>query len=54
MGNSEVFQLYNLREDIGQQNNLAGTRSGKLQEMVREFEQIRGKDYGKIQALELK
>ncbi len=54
LGNSEVFQLYNLREDIGQQNNLAGTRSGKLQEMVREFEQIRGKDYGKIQALELK
>ncbi|MQY80245.1 MAG: sulfatase-like hydrolase/transferase [Bacteroidetes bacterium] len=54
LGNSDVYQLYNLKEDIGQQKNLAETNPDKLQEMVTAFEEIRGKDYKNIQKLELK
>jgi arylsulfatase A-like enzyme len=54
LGNNINFQLYNLAEDVGQQNNLALLNPEKLQEMLRSFEAIRGKDYGKIEKLELK
>jgi arylsulfatase A-like enzyme len=54
LGNDSDFHLYNLAEDIGQQNNLAKTQPEKLQEMLTAFEAIRGTDYGKIQKLELK
>ena len=54
LGNSEEFQLYNLSEDIGQQNNLGKTMPEKLQELIKDFEAIRGTDYKEIQALELK
>ncbi len=54
LGNTEEFKLYNLAEDPAQQNNLADENPEKLKEMVREFEETRGDDYGQIEALELK
>jgi arylsulfatase A-like enzyme len=54
LGNSEEFQLYNLKEDLGQQNNLADTNPEKLEEMLETFVALRGKEYSKTQALELK
>ncbi len=54
LGNFDEFQLYNLEEDPGQQINLAEQRPEKLQEMIEDFEEIRGKEYRKIEALELK
>ena len=54
LGNDSNFQLYNLTEDIEQQNNLAALKPDKLQEMLTAFEAIRGDDYGKIEKLELK
>ena len=53
-GNSDEYALYNLKEDIGQQNNLAESNPEKLQEMITAFEEIRGSDYGRKEALELK
>lgn len=43
IGNDKNYQLYNLKEDIGQVNNLAETNSKKLKEMISGFEKIRGK-----------
>lgn len=54
LGNSLEFQLYNLKDDIGQQNNLAKENPEKLQEMISDFNRIRGKGTQEIQALELK
>lgn len=54
LGNSTEFQLYYLKEDISQQNNLAETDKEQLEEMITVFEQIRGEDYGNIKNLELK
>lgn len=54
LGNSDEYQLYNLKEDIGQQNNLAETNKEKLEEMIAAFESIRGEDYKKVEQLELK
>lgn len=54
LGNDSEFQLYNLAEDIGQQNNLAESQPEKLQEMITAFEAIRGDGYSEIQKLELK
>jgi len=53
VGNSKKYQLYNLKEDIGQQNNLAEENKDKLEEMIAKFEVIRG-DYKKTQKIELK
>ena len=47
-GINEEFQLYNLKEDVGQKTNLAKSNPEKLQEMIEEFEAIRGKDYSNI------
>ena len=44
-GNSKEFQLYNLKEDIGQKYNLAKANPEKLQEMIENFEAIRGMSY---------
>ncbi len=52
LGNSDSYQLYNLATDIGQQQNLAETKPGKLQEMITEFEKIRG-DQGEAEELVL-
>jgi arylsulfatase A-like enzyme len=54
LGNSGEYQLYSLKEDIGQRNNLANENPEKLNEMIKSFEAIRGKDYKNIQKLELK
>ncbi|MGI9542736.1 MAG: sulfatase family protein [Cyclobacteriaceae bacterium] len=54
LGNNADYMLYNLKEDIGQQNNLAEADKSKLEEMIAAFERIRGKDYGNVQKLELK
>lgn len=54
IGNSNDFQLYNLKDDLEQQNNLAATNKEKLEEMILTFESIRGEGYGKTEALELK
>ena len=54
LGNVSDFQLYNLAQDIGQQNNLADSQPKKLQEMLTAFEAIRGQGYGKTEKLELK
>lgn len=54
VGNSDEIQLYNLKEDIGQQKNLASSMPDKLKEMVSDFELIRGSDYNDFEAVELK
>jgi hypothetical protein len=43
-----------LKEDIGQKNNLAITRPDLLKAMIKDFELIRGKDYKKVEKIELK
>ena len=54
LGNAKEYQLYNLKEDIGQKNNLAKKESKRLKEMIKHFELIRGKDYKNVEKLELK
>lgn len=54
LGNSEGFQLYNLKEDVGQQQNLAESNPEKLKEMLSVFENLRGEGYTNTQKLELK
>ena len=54
LGNDSDYQLYNLLDDVGQQKNLASQKPEKLKEMLTAFEIIRGKDYSKIEKLELK
>lgn len=54
LGNAQNYQLYHLQDDLGQQMNLAAENEEKLQQMIADFEAIRGKDYGQIEALELK
>jgi arylsulfatase A-like enzyme len=53
LGNSSEYQLYNLKDDLSQQNNLANTNLEKLKEMLDAFQKIRG-DYRETEALELK
>ncbi len=54
LGNLDDFGLYNLAEDIGQRENLAVKNPEKLTKMIAAFEAIRGKEYGKVEKLELK
>lgn len=54
IGNSNEFQLYNLKDDIGQKHNLAKIQSKKLNSMIKKFESIRGSDYKDIEIIELK
>lgn len=54
LGNLSEYQLYDLSVDRGQQNNLASAQSEKLQEMITNFEKIRGENNRQIQQLELK
>lgn len=53
IGNSKKYQLYNLKEDLGQQNNLADANPEKLNELITKFESIRG-DYKNTQKVQLK
>lgn len=54
LGNSLQYQLYNLKEDLGEQNNLAESEPEKLQEMIKTFENLRGTGSEKMEQLELK
>ena len=54
MGNDKEFQLYNLKKDIGQKNNLAKAQPKKLKELMKNFELIRGNSYNNVEKIELK
>lgn len=42
LGNSKEFQLYNLKNDLGQNDNLAKSNPKKLKEMISDFGKIDG------------
>jgi arylsulfatase A-like enzyme len=48
MGNSDEFKLYNLKEDIGQDTNLAESNPEKLKELFDKFTSLRGEGYKKV------
>ncbi|MDC1105571.1 arylsulfatase [Prolixibacteraceae bacterium] len=55
VGNDNDYQLFNVKEDIGQQHNLASSNPEKLEEMKKLFIELRGEDYLKnVEKLELK
>ena len=54
LGNSDQYQLYNLKEDIGEKNNLAQTAPEKLNELINEYIKIRGVELKVPEPLELK
>lgn len=54
LGNLKEYQLYNLKEDPSQENNLADSNPEKLAEMIQGYEAIRGQNNRQIQQLELK
>jgi arylsulfatase A-like enzyme len=54
LGNSDRFQLYNLKKDPGQQQNLADVEQDLLEKLKVRFEALRGSGYGKVEQLELK
>jgi hypothetical protein len=41
LGNSDIYQLFDLKNDIGQKNNLADSLPDKLTEMITEYEQLK-------------
>ena len=53
VGNSPEYQLYNLKEDVGQKHNLAKIQPKILSQMIKEFEAVRG-DYKNVEKIELK
>lgn len=53
IGNDTEYQLYNLKEDVEQKNNLAKSNPEKLKSMIKDFVAIRGENYGSTQALVL-
>jgi arylsulfatase A-like enzyme len=53
LGNDKAYQLYNLKEDLGQQTNLAGANPEKLAAMVETYEAIRGPKPAKTEQLKL-
>ena len=54
LGNAPEWQLYNLEDDINQQNNLARENPEKLDELIKAFQTIRGEEYSETMMLELK
>ncbi|RQP16699.1 MAG: arylsulfatase, partial [Parapedobacter sp.] len=42
LGNSDEYQLYNIKDDAGQQTNLTEAEPEKLKEMIDSYEAIRG------------
>lgn len=54
LGNATEYQLYNLSEDLGEQNNLAVSHQEKLEEMIAAYEEIRGVSVKASGDLELK
>ena len=53
LGNSLEFQLYNIKHDPKQENNLALNESEKLKEMMSKFVAIRGSNFSNIKKLKL-
>ena len=53
VGNSIEYQLYNLKEDIGQKQNLVKKQPKMLSKMIKDFESVRG-DYKNVEKIELK
>ncbi|WP_111671714.1 sulfatase family protein [Algoriphagus litoralis] len=53
LGNAADYQLYNLKADPGQQNNLAASNPEKLEEMKKIYQEIRGGE-SKVEQLKLK
>jgi len=53
VGNSIEYQLYNLKQDIGQEHNLAKREPKLLSKMIKDFESVRG-DYKNVETIELK
>ncbi|WP_215224865.1 sulfatase family protein [Echinicola shivajiensis] len=54
LGNDSEYQLYNLKDDIGQQNNVAASNPEKLEAMIADYNEIRGNENKEVEALELK
>ena len=54
LGNLPDFGLYHLKEDLGQQENVAAIHPEKLAEMKATFEAIRGMEFSEVEQLELK
>jgi arylsulfatase A-like enzyme len=54
VGNSSDFQLYNLKQDIGQKSNLALSHPDILNKMKKDFEKLRGDGYKNVEKIELK
>jgi arylsulfatase A-like enzyme len=54
LGIAKDYQLYNLKEDFGQQKNLRFTNPEKLAEMIATYEKLRGSEKVEIKELELK
>ncbi len=54
LGNSKDYQLYNLKVDLGQQNDQAKANPEILNELRTEFERLRGTSSSNVQELELK
>ncbi len=54
LGNAPQYQLYDLSNDIGQQQNMADEKPEKLQEMIKTYEDIIGEDAPEVEELELK
>lgn len=53
LGNAEEYQLYNLKQDWGQQKNLAETHPEKLQELIEVYKKLHGKSNEEVPELEL-
>ena len=54
LGNSNEYLLYNIKEDLGQQNNLAESNPEKSEEMIKLYTAKRGTANTKVKQLELK
>ncbi|MDT7829348.1 arylsulfatase [Pricia sp. S334] len=54
LGNADDYQLYNLKDDLGQQKNLAESNPEKLKEMIAAYRAVRGEGAEQVEELELK
>ncbi|WP_340114613.1 sulfatase family protein [Maribellus mangrovi] len=54
IGNAPEYQLYNLSDDIGQQQNVAENYPDVLKEMIKEYTDIVGVPNSDVEAVELK
>ncbi|MCK3682783.1 arylsulfatase [Maribellus sp. YY47] len=54
LGNSPEFQLYNLMDDLGQQENVAGANPEQLELMIEHYKEAIGSLNSEVEQLELK